>query len=288
VGRARVLAAIAFLTCLAAGAPALTAAAWGAPIAATEAPAAPTAPADLTFCVFGDTRTGGEAKRLGIVNRIAADMAAERPRLVLGTGDYIDGGSDPRESRGQLERLLAALQPLQANGPVPLAGALGNHDRSLDARTLQAFLGPPYFSFDLEGCHFVILDTQQPDQYGRVDGKQWQWLVADLRSAQQSRFIFVTMHQPLFPVSVHRDASLDKYPRFRDRLHQLFVQQNVTCVFAGHEHLYDRQERDGVVYVITAGAGAPLYAQPGAGGYYHYLRVFVSGNHYEVQVKRLP
>ena len=88
-------------------------------------------------------------------------------------------------------------------------------------------------------------------------------------------------------VDGHRGDSLDRYPRFRDTLHQLFVQQNVTCVFEGHEHLYNRQERDGVVYVITGGGGAPLYANELKGGFYHYLRVDVTATGYTVAVKRL-
>lgn len=245
------------------------------------------APGDLVFCVIGDMQQGGEPKRLQIVSRLAAGMAEERPQVVLTCGDYIDGSSDPAVSRRQLEQVLQALSPLQRYGEVPLASALGNHDRALSSEVLRATFGPPYYSFNLQQCHFIVLDTQQPEQYGRIEGQQWAWLLQDLQQAQGARFIFVVMHQPLFPVSVHRGSSLDKYPRFRDRLHELFVRMRVTCVFHGHEHQYNRQERDGVTYVITGGGGAPLYADELRGGFYHYLRVDVTGAEYRVTVKRL-
>ncbi len=244
-------------------------------------------PGELVFCVIGDMQQGGEPKRLQIVSRLAAAMAEERPQVVLACGDYIDGSSDPATSRRQLAQVLQALSPLQRHGEVPLAAALGNHDRALPSSVLRATFGPPYYSFNLGQCHFVVLDTQQPGQYGRIEGEQWAWLIDDLQQAQAARFIFVVMHQPLFPVSVHRGSSLDKYPRFRDRLHELFVRMRVTCVFHGHEHLYNRQERDGVTYVITGGGGAPLYADELRGGFYHYLRVDVTGAEYRVTVKRL-
>jgi 3',5'-cyclic AMP phosphodiesterase CpdA len=251
-------------------------------------PAAPAAPpGDVIFCVMGDMQQGGEPSRLRLVSRLAAAMAEERPQVVLTCGDYIDGSSDPVTSRRQLDQVLQALSPLQRYGAVPLAAALGNHDRALSAAVLSAAFGPPYYSFNLQQCHFIVLDTQQPEQYGRIEGQQWAWLVQDLQQAQSSGFIFVVMHQPLFPVSVHRGSSLDKYPRFRDRLHQLFVQMHVTCVFHGHEHQYNRQERDGVVYAITGGGGAPLYADELHGGFYHYLRVDVTAGEYRVAVKRL-
>jgi hypothetical protein len=55
-------------------------------------------------------------------------------------------------------------------------------------------------------------------------------------------------------------------------------------VFMGHEHLYNHSRRDGVDYFITGGAGAPLYAPPQDGGYYHYLVATVTNTDYQVNV----
>jgi len=41
---------------------------------------------------------------------------------------------------------------------------------------------------------------------------------------------------------------------------------------AGHQHLYNRSLRDGVLYVITGGGGAPLHTfTEDYGGFMHYI-----------------
>jgi len=55
----------------------------------------------------------------------------------------------------------------------------------------------------------------------------------------------------------------------------------------GHEHLYHHSRRDGIDYFITGGGGAPLYAKPEAGGFYHYLLVTVKDGTYNVAVYSL-
>jgi 3',5'-cyclic AMP phosphodiesterase CpdA len=257
------------------------------PRATVPAPPADGERGEVVFCVFGDCRPDGNPGRLQITSRLAAGMAEERPQVVLGTGDYIDGNGGAAGNPRQLAAFFETLAPLQKYGEVPLAAALGNHDIPLGTETLRQSFGPAYYSFNIGTVHFVVLDTEQPGEIGRIDGRQWQWLVQDLEQAQGATLTFVALHRPLFPVDGHRGESLDKYPRFRDQLHRLFVQRKVTCVFQGHEHLYNRQERDGVVYVITGGGGAPLYASEMQGGFHHYLRVDAKDGRYSVVVKRL-
>lgn len=260
---------------------------WPSPTPPPAEAPAPLAGARV-FCVFGDTRPDGDPRRLNITRRVAAAMAAERPAFALGTGDYIDGARTTEAIRKQYEAFFQALSPLQRLGPVSLAAAPGNHDVSGGSGDLFTKLfGQRYYSFELGQAHLIVLDTEQPGAHGRIDGLQWDWLCRDLTRAQSSRLIFVVLHQPLFPVSVHRGSSLDKYPKYRDRLHLLFAQARVNAVFCGHEHLYNHQKRDGVNYFITAGAGAPLYASPARGGFYHYLRVSFTDTEYEVAPVRV-
>jgi len=258
------------------------------PLLIASGAAAQNAAPELTFAVFGDCRPGS-ADFSPVLARLAADMAHQHPAFVMGTGDYIEGSGDPEAARRQFDGFFRGLAPLQGEGAVPVALAPGNHDIRGSRRNLEQFsrlLDGPYYSFDRAGCHFVILNTEEPGLEGRIAGLQLVWLKQDLK-ANAGKLTFVTLHQPLFPVDGHRGSSLDRYERERNALHRLFVQAKVACVFAGHEHLYNRQERDGVEYIITGGAGAPLYATPDKGGFSHYLLVFVRGNAYEVQVRRL-
>lgn len=246
------------------------------------------APQRHVFCVFGDSRPDGDQRRLQMTSRIAGAMAAERPEVVLGTGDYVDGARTWDAARKQWSDFFVALRPLQKYGPVSFGAAVGNHDLSGGMGNLWTqLLGSRYYSFDIGKAHFIILDTEQPGQVGRIDGQQWDWLCRDLTAAQACPLIFVALHEPLFPVSVHRGSSLDKYPKYRDRLHMLFARAKVNAVFAGHEHLYNHQKLDGVNYFITAGGGAPLYAEAARGGFYHYLKVIFTDDSYSVEVKKL-
>lgn len=253
-----------------------------------EAPSQQSAPQKHVFCVFGDCRPDGDPKRLQMTSRIAVAMAAEHPELVLGTGDYVDGAAALEAARKQYHDFFVSFKPLQKYGPVSFGAAIGNHDISGGMGNLwnQLFCRR-YYSFDLAKAHFIILDTEEPGQVGRIEGQQWDWLCQDLTAAKNDPLIFVALHEPLFPVSVHRGSSLDKYPKYRDRLHMLFARAKVSAVFAGHEHLYNHQKRDGVNYFITAGGGAPLYAEAAAGGFYHYLKVTCTDDSYAVEVKKL-
>lgn len=47
----------------------------------------------------------------------------------------------------------------------------------------------------------------------------------------------------------------------------LFEAGVVQAVFAGHDHFYERSERNGVTCLTSAGGGAPLYDRAGENPY---------------------
>jgi hypothetical protein len=77
---------------------------------------------------------------------------------------------------------------------------------------------------------------------------------------------------------------MDKYPSDRDQLHQFFVKARMNAVFAGDDHRYDRREKDGVLYIISGGGGAPLHPFKESGGYYHYVWVSIQTDRMEGEV----
>ncbi len=241
------------------------------------------------FAVFGDCRPGTR-EWSPVLNAIAAEIGGMDVPFVIGTGDYIEGSANQTTVRRQWEGFFTALAPLQANRAIPVALATGNHDIMGVRRNAEIFLEHfrhLYFSFDYESCHFIILDTEGLGQEGRIAGTQLQWLKQDLAAHADAKFTFVALHRPLFPVDGHIGSSLDEYPGDRDALHALFVQQGVDVVFAGHEHLYNHQERDGIHYFITGGGGAPLYTTPERGGFHHYLLVTVEDTSFTIDVRRI-
>jgi hypothetical protein len=245
---------------------------------------------EFSFAVIGDCRPGGEHPYSPALERLATDIGEVAPAFVVGTGDYIDGSANQRRVRWEYSQFFAAIAPMQRKQAVPVALAPGNHDIlgvRANERVFEELFRHLYFSFNYGGCHFVIANTEECGKEGRITGGQLQWLKQDLAAYKDARFTFVALHQPLFPVDGHVGSSLDAHPKERDALHSLFVQQGVDCVFMGHEHLYNHQEKDGVHYFITGGGGAPLYAEPERGGFYHYLLVHVSERTYRVSVRRM-
>ncbi len=249
------------------------------------------APKTLTFAVFGDCRPAkAGAPYLPVLSHIAAHIVADRPDFVIGTGDYILGSKDPKVVRRQYQDFFRAVSPLKAHGRPPVYWAAGNHDiqktEANEAIYRQVF-GKLYYSFDRGPCHFIILNTDSARESGRIAGAQLQWLQRDLQAHRSAEYKFICFHQPLYPVDGHMGSSLDAHPTERDALHQLFVRYRVTCCFMGHEHEFNQQMRDKVRYIITGGAGAPLYLPEKMGGFYHYLLVTVNPVGYHVQVKRV-
>ena len=61
--------------------------------------------------------------------------------------------------------------------------------------------------------------------------------------------------------------------------------RGVDRVFVGHIHTYGEKEINGVRYVLSGGAGAPLDPSPRA--YFHYVVVTVSPKGVEDRVVRL-
>jgi len=243
----------------------------------------------LTFAVFGDSQPG-DAPFSPVLQRLAADMAGQKPAFVLGTGDYIDGARDEQTVRRQWLGFFEGIAPLQTFGRVPVALAPGNHD-ILGSRTYESifvgYFGGPYYSFNRGAYHIILLDSEVPGESGRIAGRQLQWLKADLASHRQALLTFVAVHEPLFPVDGHRGESLDQHPKERDALHQLFMEEGVDCVFSGHEHLFHRQQIGGIDYVINGGAGGSLYVKPDQGGFHHYVLVKVTEAQYKLQVRKL-
>ncbi len=73
--------------------------------------------------------------------------------------------------------------------------------------------------------------------------------------------------------------------RLRSELAPLFEQYQVTAVFNGHYHSYERVLANGVTYIVSAGGAAPLYSlnvrEPGqqaAALVYHFVLFQVDGS----------
>ncbi len=233
-------------------------------------------PSKFSFVVLGDTRAGDPACD-AVYEKVITSAMERKPDLIVNTGDEIDRPGNIEDWK-RFHELSKAVT-------VPYFLTVGNHDihpevaGSDDVYRSQVDLpgNKLYYSFVAGDSLFVVLDSYIRGQEKKITGEQYAWLEQVL-SASMQKHIFVFVHAPLYPEAgkgKHHGNSLDRYKDERDKLHALFVKYKVAAVFAGHEHLYLRKSVDGILYVITGGGGAPLYADDLNGGFHHYVRVTV-------------
>jgi acid phosphatase type 7 len=252
---------------------------------------APEVGADVpfSFVVMGDTRSDVDSHR-----RVVERMVQAVPDFVVGTGDMVDDGY--RQDQWQ-QFFDVEAHVLRDNVFFP---AVGNHDRQGRGRTAdsyRAFFSVPdnggdterYYAFSYAAARFLVLDS---NEYSFALSDQTAWLERELIAARQDpavRHIFAVMHHPPFSISLHGGAR-----DLRERWTPLFERYQVSAVFSGHDHVYERAEHNGIRYFVSGGGGAPLYprgrdpspvdlaAVKKFERAFHFLRVTVAGARVEV------
>ena len=236
-------------------------------LAATKGP--------FTFAVMGDNRSGDR-----VFAKVVAQLVARAPLFVMGVGDAIAHTGD-REAWAHFRELASPIT-------VPIFLAPGNHDID-GAKSVQVWRdvndlpgNELFYSFTVGRNLFVVLNSHDPSAEQRIPAEQLSWLAGTLDPTKYDHQ-FVFLHHPpfLWKGATHEGEALDRYPAERDRLHALLAEKKATIVFAGHEHTYRRMRKDGVVYVVTGGAGSPLY---GKGSFNHGIVLRVDGPRVEAKV----
>jgi predicted phosphodiesterase len=207
------------------------------------------------FAIVSDTHVGvSDSLYPEFIHRIEE----EKIQVIIHTGDAINSPG----SSGQWARFFEITGPAKTLHLAP-----GNHD-IYGKRALAVYLkffAKPYYSFSSGDTVFILLNTELPGEEGMVAKEQLVWLETELQQPFRHKFVF--LHEPPYPMmALH---GLDRHNEARDALHRLFVKKGVSLVVAGHDHIYDRTTRDGIVYVIAPATRAqPRFSpQNGAPGY---------------------
>ncbi|MDQ3856667.1 MAG: metallophosphoesterase, partial [Chloroflexota bacterium] len=177
---------------------------------------------------------------------------------------------DNNYPRGEASTLAANLGPyrqyIEAGRFLP---ALGNHDwqcRDCPQPYLQLFQLPGngrYYSVALGDLGIWVLDSDDHEPDGiDVRSIQARWLRDGLASSA-CPLKLVILHHPPYSSGHHGPSRDVRWP---------FAAWGASAVFSGHEHSYERLERDGIPYFVNGSAGAGLrgFHRPVEGSRFRY------------------
>ncbi len=199
----------------------------------------------LKFAILGDFGTASRGQL-----EMAAEMARVRQRFpfefVITVGDNLYGSERPQDFVRKFE---APYKPLLDAG-VKFYASLGNHDGREQAHyKLFNMDGKLYYSFKpaKQNVRFFVLETTS------LDPDQVAWIQKELEGSREDWKIPYFHHPPYSSGGRH-----GSHGAIRDVLEPLFVKYNVSVVFNGHDHFYERvKPQQGIVYFVT-GAGGQL------------------------------
>jgi hypothetical protein len=245
----------------------------------------PTSFTKSVFAVQADPHMD-ENSSADVYNGTLSQIVNSSPAFLVDLGDIfmVDKLQDKSETniRARYQLMKGYYQKLQG---IPLKIVLGNHDGELgysnfNTKKYRAEYFPEqtsdvtYFSFEGPDQLHVCLDpftytTENP----KADGWQWtlgrtqyDWLKQTLESSS-ARHKFIYIHHLLVGDAQSRggveiakrnewgglntDGSqgfATKRSGWSKPVHDLLVENKVSFVFKGHDHVYVKQELDGIIY----------------------------------------
>jgi Icc protein len=221
----------------------------------------------FTFAVCGDSRNDPATYR-----KVLESVTADDSEFLIHTGDLVNKGTEARWQE---------FAQVMAGFTLPFYPVPGNHDGlggALDGYLAHSGAPAPHYSFDRDPIHFTLADSHN----GGITRGELTWLRDDLSATDQPVKMVFLHHPPFDPDGTDHIMAFGN-----NQFMNLMVEQAVDYVFAGHIHAYAQEERDGVIYTITGGAGAPLYATDHPHAFHHYLRVTVQGEDIAIEIVRI-
>lgn len=210
---------------------------------AEPAIAMPNREGSLKFAVFGDSGNGTPGQY-----ELAAQMSKTHDvfpfELALMAGDNLIGSERPQDYVQKFETPYQLL--LEAK--VKFFAALGNHD-DRNQRYYKRFNmeGQRYYSFKTaaQSVRFFTLESTYPEP------AQIAWIEKSLKESGDAWKV-VVMHHPLYSSGGRHGSDV----MLRKTLEPLFVQYNVSVVFAGHDHFYERiKPQMGIAHFVLGSGG---------------------------------
>lgn len=172
-----------------------------------------------------------------------------------------------------------------------------------------------YFGWEWGDALFLVLDpywvtkrTGQSDGWAWTLGDaQYQWLKRSLESSK-AKYKFVFIHHLVggrdnsqrggieaakyFEWGGYNTSDVYEFsqrrPGWEMPIHRLLVKHRVSAVFHGHDHLYVKQDLDGIVYQEVPQPGYPRFNQANSATEYGYVNGVILGSPGHLRVTVAP
>ena len=113
-----------------------------------------------------------------------------------------------------------------------------------------------WYSRIIPGVHMIFMSTEHDYEPGSV---QYSWLEQELQSVDRSKtpFVIVYGHSPMYSSNSYHGSEVE----LRTAVEQLYVDNGVDFVIAGHDHFYERTWPVSAEVVMDTGNGFDRFAR---------------------------
>ncbi|MFX0138498.1 MAG: purple acid phosphatase family protein, partial [Candidatus Hodarchaeota archaeon] len=222
----------------------------------------------IKFMIMGDSRTQREPRR-EIVQKVNNNF--NDINFFIHTGDIVEDGriqSQWNNYFSDVENLTKSIPGYYIEGNHEYTNGYMYDNLPLPSNGLNSY----YYNFSIGPVNFIGLNTE------RNIPIQTNWLENVLNKTHHNNdtlWNFAYMHQPIFNSISNRPDRSDLITSWCP----IFEKYDVDLIFAGHNHYYERsypmnrlkqyndsssynfKNSSDPMYIITGGAGAPLYVR---------------------------
>jgi predicted phosphodiesterase len=243
--------------------------------------------APLTFLVYGDSRTDPAAH-----SSVIHAMEQASSDFLVNTGDLVEDGSSDGDWQAFFDVEASLLRGR------PLWSAIGNHEIHHDPAGVRfsRYLGfsdasgtlRPYGTVRVSNVRLFFLDSQ----HAWDAGDERQWLERELARADSETGVvwrIVVVHDGPWSAGPHGPSER----LVQGRVPDLLAEHKVDLLFSGHDHTYQRGEAGPIKYIVSGGAGAPLYGitrslttTRKAVSAYHFVEVRTNAEQVQIVARR--
>jgi 3',5'-cyclic AMP phosphodiesterase CpdA len=207
--------------------------------------------------------------------------------LILNGGDSIYAADYEHINKDRVEQQWACWkESVAVVSGIPMHHVLGNHDMWWQGKGDELYgkagvikmlgIKNNYYSFDQNGWHFIMLDSNHPTSPGMLDDEQWNWFVQDVQKNSQEKPTLIMSHYPLLSCTGITDSKAEARGPFKisgsynhlDIMKFIEVfnkNKQIKVCLSGHIHLLDKVWYNDVTYLCN-GATSGFWWEPGDDG----------------------